>query len=105
LAGSRVGLPREGRLGGSPRSAIADELYILLERLDADEELLSIIGSWYDIFDDAEVLALLREYRQGRVIHQREHVTVSVRLRPAISWEPLRPVGGWAYSPQLPQRS
>jgi hypothetical protein len=70
-AAPSVRRPRRKAVGPDIRALIADELYILLERLDADEELLSIIASWYDIFDDAEVLALLREYRQGRVIHQR----------------------------------
>ncbi len=52
---------------------IVQELYIALERLDADPELLSIIGSWRDTLDDAEVLSLLREYNAtGRLLHRRQ---------------------------------
>jgi hypothetical protein len=50
---------------------IAAEIYVALERLGADEDLLSIIGSWRDALDDAEVLAALRDYNAtGRVLHQ-----------------------------------
>jgi hypothetical protein len=42
-----------------------------MERLGADEELLSIIGSWHDSLDDADILSLLREYRVGRVLLHR----------------------------------
>ncbi len=46
---------------------IADEIYTALERLDADTELLAIVGSWGDTLDDdAEVLTLLRDYNAGR---------------------------------------
>ncbi len=41
---------------------IARELYAALERLGADAELLSIVGSWGDTLDEAEVLSMLREY-------------------------------------------
>ncbi len=41
---------------------IAREIYIAMEKLCADAELLSIIGSWRDTLDDAEILSLLREY-------------------------------------------
>jgi hypothetical protein len=48
------------------RVQIAGEIYIALQQLDADEELLSIIGSWGDALDDTEVLAMLREFNAGR---------------------------------------
>jgi hypothetical protein len=70
-AAPSVRRPRRKTVGPDIKAQIVDELYILLERLDADEELLSIIGGWHDIFDDADVLALLREYRQGRIIPRR----------------------------------
>jgi hypothetical protein len=38
-------------------------VYVALERLDVDEELLAIVGIWRDMLDDAEVLALLRVER------------------------------------------
>ena len=40
---------------------IARELYIAMERLSADPELLSIVSSYGDTLDDEEILALLRE--------------------------------------------
>jgi hypothetical protein len=64
-------LVRRRRAAGSNITAqIADEIHTALERLDADEELLAIVGSWGDTLDDAEVLSLLREYNAtGRVLH------------------------------------
>jgi hypothetical protein len=50
---------------------ILKELYIALERLRTDEELLSIVGSWRDTMPDAEVLALLREYNTTEQAPQR----------------------------------
>ena len=41
------------------------ELYAVLQRLDADVELLAIVGSWRDTLDDAEVLSMLRHYNAG----------------------------------------
>ena len=52
---------------------IADEIHTALERLDADEELLAIVGSWGDTLDDADVLTMLRDYNAGRPILHRAH--------------------------------
>jgi hypothetical protein len=41
---------------------IAREIFIALERLDADEQLLAIIGSWEDTAADDEILVLLKNY-------------------------------------------
>jgi len=50
---------------------IARELYIAMERLSADPELLSIVSSYGDTLDDEEILALLQEYNAtGQVLHQ-----------------------------------
>jgi hypothetical protein len=50
---------------------IAKELYIAMERLGAKPSLLSIVGSYGDTLDDAEILALLRQYNAtGQVLHQ-----------------------------------
>jgi hypothetical protein len=50
---------------------IAGELSAALVRLGADEDLLSIVGSWRDTLDDAEVLSLLREYNAtGKALHR-----------------------------------
>jgi hypothetical protein len=50
---------------------IARELYIAMERLSADPELLSIVSSYGDTLDDEEILALLQVYNAtGQVLHQ-----------------------------------
>jgi hypothetical protein len=55
------------------KAQIVGEIYIALQRLDADEELLSIIGSWRDTLGDATVLELLRDYNAGRMtLHRPE---------------------------------
>jgi hypothetical protein len=47
------------------------ELYIALERLGADPELLAIVGSWQDTLSDAEVLAALRDFNAtGGPLHR-----------------------------------
>jgi hypothetical protein len=48
------------------RAQIVGEIYTALERLDADTELLAIVGSWRDTLDDWEVLSMLRDYNAGR---------------------------------------
>jgi hypothetical protein len=53
------------------KAQLAGELYIALKRLNADEELLAIVGSWRDTLDDAETLSMLREYNAtGRALHR-----------------------------------
>jgi len=53
------------------KAQIADEICTALERLGADEELLSVIGSWRDTLDDAEVLTMLRDYNAtGKALHR-----------------------------------
>ena len=50
-------------MAGGPanvRAQIVGEIYTALKRLDADDELLAIVGSWRDTLDDREVLVLLR---------------------------------------------
>jgi hypothetical protein len=48
--------------GPDVKGQIIGELYVALERLGADEDLLAIVGSWGDTLDDEEVLLLLREH-------------------------------------------
>jgi hypothetical protein len=48
--------------GHDIKAQIVGEIYAAFEHLDADEHLLSIIGSWGDTLDDAEVLKLLEDY-------------------------------------------
>jgi hypothetical protein len=61
---------RERRAAARNTTAlIVGEIYAALERLGADPELLSIVGSWRDTLDDAEVLALLQRYNaMGRAL-------------------------------------
>lgn len=47
-------------------AAIAREIYIAVERLTGDPELLSILGSYGDTLPDADILAILRDYNAGR---------------------------------------
>jgi hypothetical protein len=50
---------------------IARELYVALERLGADDKLLSVIGNWGDTLTDTEILSILREYNAtGRALHR-----------------------------------
>lgn len=57
--------------GSAIKAAIISELYKALERLDADPELLSIIGSYGDTLTDEEVLRLLRAWNEtGKVVHE-----------------------------------
>jgi hypothetical protein len=59
------------RPAGDLQALIAREFYTVLERLGADPELLAVVGSWRDTLDDAEILALLKEYnRTGKVLHR-----------------------------------
>jgi hypothetical protein len=62
---------RRTATGPDITAQIAGEIYSAFERLDADEELRAIVGSWRDTLDDAEVLALLREFNTtGRMLHR-----------------------------------
>jgi hypothetical protein len=55
--------------GNRIKALIADELSAALERLGAEEELLSIVSSWGDTLDEAEILELLRHYNAtGRAL-------------------------------------
>jgi hypothetical protein len=57
--------------GPDLKAQIARQIYIALERLDADPELLSIVGSWADTLGDEEVLSMLREYNgTGKALHR-----------------------------------
>jgi hypothetical protein len=65
--------PARKRPAGDLQAQIAREICTVLERLGADPELLAVVGSWRDTLDDAEILALLKEYnRTGRVLHQQQ---------------------------------
>lgn len=44
------------------RAQIAREFHNMLERLGADADLRAIVGRWGDTMDDAEMLAMLREF-------------------------------------------
>jgi hypothetical protein len=52
------------------KAQIAGEIYIAMERLGADPELLSIIGSWCDTLPDEEILALLRVHNAAEALRR-----------------------------------
>ena len=47
---------------GDLKAQIAHELYRALQSLGADNELLSVVGSYGDTLDDDDVLALLKNW-------------------------------------------
>jgi hypothetical protein len=60
----------ERSAGPDFKAEIAHELYVALERLGADEELLAVVGSWRDTLSDEDALLMLREFNTtGRVLH------------------------------------
>ena len=61
-----AGSSRRAAVGPDVRAQIVGEIYIALERLGTDAELLAIVGSWRDTLGDHEVLAMLRDYNAGR---------------------------------------
>ena len=46
-------------------SQIRSEIYLALELLSANHELLGTVGSWGDTLDDEQVLELLKEWNQA----------------------------------------
>jgi hypothetical protein len=56
---------RRPATGPDITAQIVHELYAVLERLGAEEELPAVVGSWRDTLSDREVLALLRDYNAG----------------------------------------
>jgi hypothetical protein len=53
------------------KTEIAHELYIALETLGASPELLGIIGSWGDTYDDQDVLDDLKRFNAACSIFAR----------------------------------
>jgi hypothetical protein len=54
-----------------PTPQNARELYVAMERLGADPDLLAIIGSWGDTLDDAEILSMPRDDNAtGKAVHR-----------------------------------
>jgi hypothetical protein len=58
---------------GDLKAEIATELYKALERLDADAELLAIVGSWRDTLAGEEALILPGDYNSGLPTLHRAH--------------------------------
>jgi hypothetical protein len=50
------------------RKKIGGELYRVMERLGADPELLSIVGSYGDTLTDETILRYLKEWNTGRPV-------------------------------------
>jgi hypothetical protein len=60
-----LGANRDQVVVGSEKS---DRLYAVFERLGADPQLLGLLGSWGDGFDDEQFLKELRDYlRRGSI--------------------------------------
>jgi hypothetical protein len=53
------------------QKAINREIYKALERLGAEPELLAIVGSYGDSLEDEDVLAMLKDWNEGRPILQK----------------------------------
>jgi hypothetical protein len=52
-------------------TGIARQIYIALERLGADQELLGIVANWCETLNDAETLSMLRKYNTpGKAWHR-----------------------------------
>jgi hypothetical protein len=63
--------PSAPRPGDDIIAAIACEISKVMKRLDADPELLAVIGSWCDTLDHEEILIHLREFNtRGQVLHR-----------------------------------
>jgi hypothetical protein len=72
-APSRLRRAPKQAVSGDLTPQIAGEIYRAMENLDADAELLAIVGSWRDTLDDRDVLSLLKEYNAaGRVLRRRQ---------------------------------
>jgi hypothetical protein len=53
------------------KAELANQIYIAMKHLGADDDLLSIIDGWGDTLDDRETLRLLTDYNFGaKPLHQ-----------------------------------
>lgn len=59
---ARAALEAVGYESGQQKGKIAGLLYRIFEMKDADEDLLSIIGSYGDTLDDEEIVSMLESY-------------------------------------------
>ena len=50
------------------QSEIRAEIYRAVEYLGGDAALLAIIGSWGDTLEDADILKLLKEWNDLRIV-------------------------------------
>ena len=47
---------------------IISNIITILEKLNANDEILSVVGSWYDTLEDETVLELLEEINKKDVL-------------------------------------
>jgi hypothetical protein len=71
MAEAEIIVPETGRGKHSVRIAVVQELYAALERLNAPDDLLGIVGNWVDAMDDETALQDLRAFnRDGTLIEE-----------------------------------
>ncbi|NGO55861.1 hypothetical protein [Allomesorhizobium camelthorni] len=71
MAEAEIIVPETGRDKHSVRIAVVQELYAALERLNAPDDLLGIVGNWVDAMDDETALQDLRAFnRDGTLIEE-----------------------------------
>jgi hypothetical protein len=63
------------KLGGSAQPATPGEAQRALRGLGLDIDLRSIVDSWQDTLDDAEILQLLRNWNAGLPLFQTIHAS------------------------------
>ncbi len=59
---ARTALEAVGYESGQQKGKIAELLYRIFEMKDADEDLLSIVGSYGDTLDDDDIASMLESY-------------------------------------------
>jgi hypothetical protein len=67
MAEAEIIVPEAGRDKHSVRIAVVQELYAVLERLNAPDDLLGIVGNWVDALDDETALQNLRALNRDSI--------------------------------------
>jgi hypothetical protein len=68
MAEAEIILPKTGSDRHSVRIAAMQELYAVLEALNAPDDLLGIVSSWVDTMDDEAALQNLRAFDHGGIV-------------------------------------
>ena len=67
MAEAEIIVPEARRDKHSVRIAVVQELYSVLERLNAPDDLLGIVGNWVDAMDDETALQNLRALNRDSI--------------------------------------